>query len=181
MLEQSKLTTIRAGAFGHSRPTTWAIASRHAAKVRYGLIETYLHPHSWLTDGSGRSKEGPYESALADSEREAVADLLQYLENVRILEHLYTHPFLTSPQQRAETDFFTGDPLRSLSTLVYSENVELQRSASLTFAEITERGGSTLAEVSLSLGLCLLAFNRCTRSRPRHPRTHLIPPPKRRY
>lgn len=46
---------------------------------------------------------------------------------------------LTS-SKRGETDFFTGDPLRSLSTLVYSENVELQRSASLTFAEITERG-----------------------------------------
>lgn len=42
--------------------------------------------------------------------------------------------------QRGETDFFTGEPLRSLSTLVYSENVDLQRSASLTFAEITERG-----------------------------------------
>ncbi|KAI9740155.1 MAG: Vacuolar protein 8 [Cirrosporium novae-zelandiae] len=62
-----------------------------------------------------------YESALADSEREAVADLLQYLEN------------------RAETDFFSGEPLRALSTLVYSDNVDLQRSASLTFAEITER------------------------------------------
>ncbi|RMZ79882.1 hypothetical protein DV737_g3221, partial [Chaetothyriales sp. CBS 132003] len=61
------------------------------------------------------------EPALADSEREAVADLLQYLEN------------------RAEIDFFSGEPLRALSTLVYSDNVELQRSASLTFAEITER------------------------------------------
>ncbi|KAF3928901.1 Plakophilin-1 [Arthrobotrys entomopaga] len=58
---------------------------------------------------------------LAESEREAVSDLLQYLEN------------------RAETDFFTGEPLRALSTLVYSDNVDLQRSASLTFAEITER------------------------------------------
>jgi vacuolar protein 8 len=44
-------------------------------------------------------------------------------------------------EQRAETDFFSGEPLRALSTLVYSENVDLQRSASLTFAEITERGG----------------------------------------
>jgi vacuolar protein 8 len=58
---------------------------------------------------------------LADSEREAVADLLAYLEN------------------RAETDFFSGEPLRALSTLVYSDNLDLQRSASLTFAEITER------------------------------------------
>lgn len=37
-------------------------------------------------------------------------------------------------------DFFSGEPLRALSTLVYSDNIDLQRSASLTFAEITERG-----------------------------------------
>lgn len=43
-------------------------------------------------------------------------------------------------RQRADTDFFSGEPLRDLSTLVYSDNVDLQRSASLTFAEITERG-----------------------------------------
>lgn len=30
----------------------------------------------------GRSRDGLYEPALADSEREAVADLLGYLENV---------------------------------------------------------------------------------------------------
>lgn len=36
---------------------------------------------------SGRSKDGLYEPALADSEREAVADLLQYLENVRNQGH----------------------------------------------------------------------------------------------
>lgn len=32
----------------------------------------------------GRQKDGLYEPALADSEREAVAELLQYLENVRL-------------------------------------------------------------------------------------------------
>lgn len=32
----------------------------------------------------GRPKDGLYEPALADNEREAVADLLQYLENVRV-------------------------------------------------------------------------------------------------
>jgi vacuolar protein 8 len=66
-----------------------------------------------------------YENVLADSEREAVTDLLNFLEN------------------RQETDFFTGGPLNALSTLVYSHNIDLQRSASLTFAEITERGMST--------------------------------------
>jgi vacuolar protein 8 len=70
----------------------------------------------------GKSRDGLYEHVLAESEREAVADLLQYLEN------------------RGETDFFSGEPLRALSTLVFSDNVDLQRSASLTFAEITERG-----------------------------------------
>ncbi|KAI6711456.1 hypothetical protein JHW43_006012 [Diplocarpon mali] len=69
----------------------------------------------------GKSRDGLYEPVLAESEREAVADLLQYLEN------------------RGETDFFSGEPLRALSTLVFSDNVDLQRSASLTFAEITER------------------------------------------
>lgn len=69
----------------------------------------------------GKSRDGLYEPVLADSEREAVADLLQYLEN------------------RGETDFFSGEPLRALSTLVFSDNIDLQRSASLTFAEITER------------------------------------------
>ena len=33
----------------------------------------------------GRSRDGLYEPALADSEREAVADLLQYLENVHTI------------------------------------------------------------------------------------------------
>jgi hypothetical protein len=34
----------------------------------------------------GRPRDGLYEPVLADSEREAVADLLQYLENVCILD-----------------------------------------------------------------------------------------------
>lgn len=41
---------------------------------------------------------------------------------------------------RSETNFFDGDPLRALSTLAYSDNVDLQRSAALAFAEITEKG-----------------------------------------
>ncbi|MCJ1431260.1 Vacuolar protein 8 [Xylographa pallens] len=85
-----------------------------------------------------RSKDGLYEPALADSEREAVADLLQYLEN------------------RGETDFFSGEPLQSLSTLVYSENVDLQRSASLTFAEITERDVREVGRETLEPILFLL-------------------------
>ena len=93
-----------------------------------------------------RSKDGLYEPALADSEREAVADLLQYLEN------------------RAETDFFSGEPLRALSTLVYSENVDLQRSASLTFAEITERGKQRRGSIPHD-AKAKIAILRCSRGR----------------
>ncbi|KAM3416778.1 Vacuolar protein 8 [Cercospora zeina] len=69
----------------------------------------------------GNRSKVDYDNVLADTEREAVADLLSFLDN------------------RAETDFFSGPPLDALSTLVYSQNIDLQRSASLTFAEITER------------------------------------------
>lgn len=58
---------------------------------------------------------------LAENEREAISALLQYLEN------------------RFDVDFFSNGPLRALSTLVYSENIDLQRSAALAFAEITEK------------------------------------------
>lgn len=50
-----------------------------------------------------------------------MADLLQFLE------------------QRHETDFFQGEPLKALTTLSFSDNVDLQRSAALAFAEITEK------------------------------------------
>ncbi|OJJ51085.1 hypothetical protein ASPZODRAFT_162969 [Penicilliopsis zonata CBS 506.65] len=84
-------------------------------------IDRWCHITACLGPFAGRSRDGIYETTLAENEREAVSDLLGYLEN------------------RAETDFFSGEPLRALSTLVYSDNVDLQRSASLTFAEITER------------------------------------------
>jgi vacuolar protein 8 len=93
-------------------------------------------------DFPGKSRDGLYEPVLADSEREAVADLLQYLENVSYCPGgIWTRQALIGHTQRGETDFFSGEPLRALSTLVFSDNIDLQRSASLTFAEITERGG----------------------------------------
>ncbi|MCJ1417114.1 Vacuolar protein 8 [Xylographa parallela] len=106
-----------------------------------------------------RSKDGLYEPALADSEREAVADLLQYLENVRAFNSSSSEWFLglmLTDTQRGETDFFSGEPLQSLSTLVYSENVDLQRSASLTFAEITERDVREVGRETLEPILFLL-------------------------
>lgn len=74
---------------------------------------------------------------------------------------MYTIPPTTPPPhtdsaQRAETDFFTGEPLRALSTLVYSDNIDLQRSASLTFAEITERDVRQVDQETLGPILFLL-------------------------
>ena len=40
---------------------------------------------------------------------------------------------------RQQTNFFEGDPLSALTTLSFSDNVDLQRSAALAFAEITEK------------------------------------------
>lgn len=69
----------------------------------------------------GSSPAALYEPLLEDREREAVSDLLQYLEN------------------RSNVNFFCNEPLRALTTLVYSDNIDLQRSAALAFAEITEK------------------------------------------
>merc|ERR1719487_2999301 len=81
----------------------------------------------------------PYEPLLLDNEREAVADLLQYLEN------------------RQDTNFFTGEPLGALSTLSYSDNVDLQRSAALAFAEITEKDVREVSRETLEPILFLLS------------------------
>ncbi|KAI9603985.1 hypothetical protein H4Q26_003595 [Puccinia striiformis f. sp. tritici PST-130] len=67
------------------------------------------------------SRGSGYEPLLLEPERDAVASLLQFLE------------------RRTDTNFFTGEPLKSLSTLSFSDNVDLQRSAALAFAEITEK------------------------------------------
>ena len=117
----------------------WATSAPRVARVSCTESRYLADVHCIDRPLSGRSRDGLYEPALADSEREAVSDLLGYLENVRP-RRLVTLSINLHDHQRGETDFFSGDPLRSLSTLVYSENVDLQRSASLTFAEITERG-----------------------------------------
>jgi vacuolar protein 8 len=45
----------------------------------------------------------------------------------------------THDLDRTTTNFFTGSPLSALTTLSFSDNVDLQRSAALAFAEITEK------------------------------------------
>jgi len=42
-------------------------------------------------------------------------------------------------KDRSTTNFFSGSPLAALTTLSFSDNVDLQRSAALAFAEITEK------------------------------------------
>jgi hypothetical protein len=71
-------------------------------------------------------------------------------------QHMHHLHMVTDHAQRAETDFFSGEPLRALSTLVYSDNIDLQRSASLTFAEITERDVREVDQETLGPILFLL-------------------------
>lgn len=62
--------------------TAWGTVFRAAGGVRRGVLSSvFVYPSNMCTS-SARSRDGLYEPALADSEREAVADLLQYLENV---------------------------------------------------------------------------------------------------
>ena len=72
---------------------------------------------SCLKDSSDEASVSP----IADNEREAVTLLLGYLED------------------KDQLDFYSGGPLKALTTLVYSDNLNLQRSAALAFAEITEK------------------------------------------
>lgn len=48
----------------------------------FSAIDRWCHISACLGSFGGRSRDGIYETILQDSEREAVADLLQYLENV---------------------------------------------------------------------------------------------------
>ncbi len=56
------------------------------------------------------------------------------------LSSVHTHCILNAASaDRTTTNFFTGSPLNALTTLSFSDNVDLQRSAALAFAEITEK------------------------------------------
>ncbi|SCV03313.1 LAMI_0H07162g1_1 [Lachancea mirantina] len=75
---------------------------------------------------------------IAENEREAVTSLLGYLED------------------KDRFDFYTGGPLKALTTLVYSDNLNLQRSAALAFAEITEKYVRPVSREALEPILILL-------------------------
>jgi hypothetical protein len=63
----------------------WVTATRLVIKVdAVGIATVYLPMLTLFGTILGRSRDGLYEPVLADSEREAVADLLQYLENVGV-------------------------------------------------------------------------------------------------
>lgn len=73
---------------------------------------------SYCRDSSESDSQAPL---LGEEERVAVETLLQYLDN------------------RDENDLFSERSLEALTILVQSDNLELQRSAALAFAEITEK------------------------------------------
>ena len=58
---------------------------------------------------------------------------------------------------RTTTNFFTGSPLQALTTLSFSDNVDLQRSAALAFAEITEKEVRQVGRDTLDPVLFLLS------------------------
>ena len=98
---------------------------------------------------------------LLEDEREAVADLLQYLESAYLfaLSHLTSLSLLTYPnfKDRTTTNFFAGSPLPALTILSFSDNVDLQRGAVLAFAEITEKEDRPVGRSTLDPILFLLS------------------------
>ena len=59
-------------------------------------------------------------------------DLIMHLR--KVVDESFATPFVSTT-----TDFFRDSPLAALTTLSFSDNVDLQRSAALAFAEITEK------------------------------------------
>jgi len=92
----------------------------------------------------GKSDDSLYEPVLDDNEREAVSDLLEFLERVgpSVIPLSRCKSRANGKKQRgdADFDFYSGEPLRALTTLIYSGSIALQRSAALTLAEVTDRG-----------------------------------------
>ena len=104
------------------------------------------------------SKSQSYEPLLLENEREAVADLLQFLESMQdpCPEYCLSRCSPLTPD-RTNTNFFSGPPLTALTTLSFSDNVDLQRSAALAFAEITEKEVRPVGRETLDPILFLLS------------------------
>lgn len=99
-----------------------------------------------------RNERDTRSQVLGDKERQAVAVLLHYLENVSFCDN----QFLANTVQRDEHEFFNSETLTALTTLVDSNNLELQRSAALAFAEITEKNAKPVSYETLEPILQLL-------------------------
>lgn len=121
------------------------VVSARCHPLKQLLVLTLGRPRRRSAVHSRRSQS--YEPLLLENEREAVADLLQFLEStLPSPAHSLVFRSLTlrfyvmfPPSDRQTTNFFTGNPLSALTTLSFSDNVDLQRSAALAFAEITEK------------------------------------------
>ncbi|KAG0149188.1 hypothetical protein CROQUDRAFT_352608 [Cronartium quercuum f. sp. fusiforme G11] len=87
---------------------------------------------------SGGPHGSGYEPLLLEVKRDAVPSLLQFLK------------------YRTDFNFFAGEPLKSLSTLSFSDNVDLQRSAALAFSEIIEKDGREVGRDTLEPIMFLL-------------------------
>lgn len=104
------------------------------------------------------NKSQSYEPLLLENEREAVADLLQFLESTQDPSPEYRVSRCSPPTpDRTNTNFFSGPPLTALTTLSFSDNVDLQRSAALAFAEITEKEVRPVGRETLDPILFLLS------------------------
>lgn len=106
----------------------------------------------------GSRRSHAYEPLLLENEREAVADLLQYLESTFSCVYLsYVSTAYGWEADRTNTNFFAGEPLAALTILSFSDNVDLQRSAALAFAEITEKEVRQVGRDTLDPVLFLLS------------------------
>lgn len=61
----------------------------------FSAVDRWCHITACLGPIGGRSRDGIYETTLADNEREAVSDLLGYLENVRAGQFIILHRYLS--------------------------------------------------------------------------------------
>jgi hypothetical protein len=152
----------------HSR---WAILFHPAAKVGHYLFRL----RDVVADiRPGRPKDSLYEPALADSEREAVADLLQYLENVGSL--LDERSLVTDPSvARRDRLLFR----RASSGAEHTRLLRQCRSTKKRQPDI-RRDHRERSDQLIECRLWLI-YGRCTRGRSRYPRTHLFPSSELRY
>lgn len=66
----------------------------------FSAVDRWCHITACLGPIGARSRDGIYETTLADNEREAVSDLLGYLENVRARQFIILHRYLSLPRIR---------------------------------------------------------------------------------